>query len=413
MLEKFLSLLKSDIKVFPASNNFVNIEIINNKSVCSKTVKEIFTIISELGNNLEIDLTNLKISNTFIFFEGEDFFNRFNLNKETFDKSNLVIISESNDYIVKSINEEFTEEKKVFFNYLQYKYFLSRLKNIESFKKIISNDNEFILVSRANSVMHIGYYNNDKRIVHLDNLEHNIEELLIRFEKFPTVGNSIENEEYIRFFIENISTIGIVNTLKKDRLYEILKELKVLIAITDRDYDNYIKDFSFEKIKSKFKEERNKYFENIEKNLESINKQVLSYPLTFGATAFASYQVKEKPFILFLIFISFLLYTIIATKALNISSFNLNCLEKDVINEEEKIKNTFNKNHDFFKDDFDKIHTKIEKIKSLSFILKFVFYTILIMFSLFIFSQTLSTNDSNKIDKVTIPIDKIKVIETT
>lgn len=70
---------------------------------------------------------------------------------------------------------------------------------------------------------------------------------------------------------------------------------------------------------------------------------MISFPLTFGATAFASYQVKDKPWILALIVLAYLLYTIIAFKVLSMASYNIECLRLDVKKEEDEIKGSYGK----------------------------------------------------------------------
>lgn len=84
---------------------------------------------------------------------------------------------------------------------------------------------------------------------------------------------------------------------------------------------------------------------------------MVSFPLTFAATAFASYQVKDKPLILILIFIAYSLYTIIAFKILKITSYNVECLEHDINKEEDLLKN-YNKVYEEFEKDFEKINKK-------------------------------------------------------
>ena len=94
-------------------------------------------------------------------------------------------------------------------------------------------------------------------------------------------------------------------------------------------------------MKSEFKEERGMYFDSIDKNIASIGKQVISFPLTFGATIFASYKVKDQPALLILILSAYFLYTIIAFLVLNMTAYNIKCLRKDVKQEEEIIQNSY------------------------------------------------------------------------
>src|SRR5690606_6719430 len=172
-----------------------------------------------------------------------------------------------------------------------------------------------------------------------ENLEPYVEELKSEFVK----------KEFIQFF-KDVIINSIHSTDVRDRFFELTKSLKLLLNLTEKDYESYVLDFAIDKIKSKFKEERNKYFESLEKSIDTVSKQIVSFPLTFGATAFASYQVKDKPFILVLIVVAYLLYTIIAFRVLSITDYNILCLKADVKKEENEIKNGYDKVYDDFKD---------------------------------------------------------------
>ncbi|MDP2160677.1 MAG: hypothetical protein Q8K02_09360, partial [Flavobacterium sp.] len=283
----------------------------------------------------------------------------------------------------------------------------------QTFSSLKSINNEFIVVSKENSVMHIGYKNIEPRLEELDEIYPHYELLKKRFEKVDLYDKVSENIEFIKLFIENISTAGFGNNKEKkdDSLFEIVKGLKILISLTERDYENYIKNFSFEKIKSKFKDERNKYFEGLEKNIDLISKQVVTFPLTFAATAFASYQVKDKPIILILVLVAYLLYTFIAFNILGITSYNIKCLGSDIEKEEKDIEKNFNKNSQDFKDDFDKIKNKTTKIKNLLLYLKIILTLMLTLFLGYVVYQVFCTKKEQKKETITIPIEKVNFIQ--
>ncbi len=269
-----------------------------------KIIKNIFSSVEELiGGKISIKIQNLKIENLLIFFKRIDYLSRYDEYSKDFENSIIVILEEDGKTIFKNANESFSKEKSIIFNNYYYRSILNLLKSNPQFCSIKSLSNEIIIVSKENGVIHIGYKNNDLRLSDLDDLSTDFILLKKRFEKTDLSGKVSENTEFIKLFVETISMAGIGGYDEIDRFFEITKGLKIILSLTERDYDNYINNFSFENIKTKFKEERNKYFENLEKNIDLISKQVVSFPLTFAATAFASYQVKDKPIILLLILI--------------------------------------------------------------------------------------------------------------
>lgn len=374
-------------------------------------IETVFDDVDNLpSNKVSLKLANLKIKNFLIFYKQDDFLKKYRSYSTNFNELSLLILDEKNKTIFKGSDEKFSKEKALIFNNNPYQQILNLLKSNNIFSSIKSHNNEIIIVSKENSVIHIGYKNYDLRISELDDLLPDFYLLKKRFEKIDFSERITDNSEYIKLFIETISTAGIGNYDLNDRFFEIVKGLKIIISLTERDYDNYINNFSFEKLKSKFKEERNKYFENLEKNIDLVSKQVVSFPLTFAATAFASYQVKDKPWILILVLAGYSLYTFIAIKILHITSYNVECLENDITKEEEIIKNSYSKNHNDFEEDFEKIRKKTNKIKDLVFYLKIILFIMLFLFFVYSIFQIFFQKSDRTTNNILIPIEKIKYI---
>ncbi len=206
----------------------------------------------------------------------------------------------------------------------------------------------------------------------------NLHNVFSRFEE------EFKKKEFVQFFKE-IVIAGVHNAAEEDRFNEIIKENNALLNLAKRDYETYVSNFAFDKIKSEFKEEREKYFETIDKNIGSIGKQVISFPLTFGATIFASYKVKDQPEFLVLILVAYFLYTIIAFLVLNMTAYNVKCLRKDVDQEEKTIRDSYGVIYEGFKSDFKKIRNKIVNLRVIIGVLYFVLIALLILFLAFTF----------------------------
>jgi len=372
----------------------------NNKKEIIKSLKSVFRNVEELlSNKFRINIENLLIENVFIYYNFQNFQNNYLKYKNNFKESKIIILKneDSKNLIIKNENENIS----LLNNYKLYRDIIEYFNKSPLFVSIPTTNNEFLLITKGFGFIHLGYDLHENRLVNFNNLENDFKRLKILFEK----------KEFIQFFKENIGNIGIHRYDIQQRFYHLIVNLNSLLNLSEKDLDTYILEFSFEKVKSKFKDERNKYFEGLEKNIELISKQVVSFPLTFAATAFASYQVKDKSFILFFIILGYTLYTIIAFRILKITSYNIKCLELDISKEEENIKNNYNKVFSEFEDDFIKIYNKTKKIKQLLIYLKIILYTMLLMFIGYFFYQIFILKVEIKKETISIPIEKINYIK--
>ena len=369
-------------------------------SSLAKIIKDIFQDADLISNKVTINLNKCKFENCYFFHDVKDYLVNYDRYKNNYIEANIVILKYHNTSLWKYKNEDFSPEKALFFNYPVYNEAYEFLKNNTLFTTFYNAiKNEIIILNKDNGAFHIGYRSLEEKVLLLPHLQPLFENLKFNFVK----------KEFIQFFKENITVFGIGNFDSEDRFLEIMKNLSPILLLTERDYENYVRDFNFENIKTKFKEERNKYFEGLEKNIELVNKQVLSIPLTFAATAFASYQVKDKPLIVILILVAFIFYSIIAFKMLGISKFNIQCINEDVIKEEQEIKDNYAKNYSHFEKDFDKIRSKISRIDSLILLIGWVLGGMLALFILFSVFQYLNKEETKK-ESILIPVDKIRYV---
>lgn len=313
----------------------------------------------------------------FIYYNFEDFTKRY-LPNNSFDEIVILVIENEGTFLLKERNVICNSQLIPLFNYDAYKRILAFILESTDF---ISYDNqstrEFVLISET-GVQKIGYDLLEQRVAKFDNLH----------PLFSRLKDSFKDFEFQGFFKEAVLQT-IIRFPQSERFYYLISNLSVLLDIAERDNQLYIKKFGFDKIKSKFKEERKAYFESLEKNLESISKQITAFPLTFSASAFASYQVKDKPLILSLIFLAYLLYTIIAWQILRITNHSIISLKKEMLHEAKSIMQDYKLIYKEFKPDFKKILFKIKQIRVLVIFLRFTFIALLLSFFVFIIYQIL------------------------
>jgi len=324
--------------------------------------------------NAQLDLIAVWDNNVYVYFTIRDFINRYKPVQDL-DAISVLIVEFEHSYLLKN-EQENSETTAAIANYDAYRRILEFLLASGSF---ISYPNtatrEFVLVSEK-GVLEIQYNTLDERSLNIDRLP----EMAGRLQK------AFINPEYQGFFRD-----AIIDTLKrfdvKERFYQMLLSLSVLLDIAERDYLFFIKQFAFDKVKSKFKEERKSYFEEIEKSIDNVNKQVVAFPLTFSASAFAGFQVKDKPFILVLILMAYGIYTFIAWRVINLSKTNVDGVGKDMVFEARNIRGMYGVLLKEFMPDFKKIRERIKQVNSLIYILRFALLFLLIIFAAFTIYQ--------------------------
>ena len=328
-------------------------------------------------NVLSINLRANFSDGLLLFYDESDFLKRYEEKMtDDFDEISIFILNSKSGYLIKAKEEKYDSKLSLIFNFDAYLRILKFIVNSTDFISYsIPEKHEFILIDDQGPT-EIKYDPQESRVTQLEDLRPIYLRLTEKFEQF----------EFQEFFKS-----AVLNSIKKfdlhERFFRIVLGLSIFLDSAEKDYRIYIKRFAFDKIKSRFKEERIKYFESIEKNLDSINKQVLAFPLTFSATIFASYQVKEKPYILFLILLVYSLYTIIAWMVLNVSYQNLKSVKNDVSAESETIKKIELAIYEDFKEDFTKIYKKITQLNRLIIMLRFTLITLLILFTVFVLYQ--------------------------
>jgi len=98
------------------------------------------------------------------------------------------------------------------------------------------------------------------------------------------------------------------NRLNDNNDFEVLINiLKNLVVLADRDYQLYLKNFSFDDFVNKLRIEKDKYFSSNREILSKILSQIISFPVSISAALFASYKIENQNLFLFLI-ISFCVY---------------------------------------------------------------------------------------------------------
>ena len=366
-LDKELSTFNVDN--FSEFNGLIWTVDISEKPSLKTVLQSMFKNVEELPlNKLSVKLGNSVYPDIYYFFDENDFMNRCNLNLMEYQEKSVVFLNPKG-YQDSIVNQPI-DTNGFIVNFLTYKAVRNLFKETKELTQFINESSKiFTIVSKEYGVFHVGYSLPEFSYFYQINITGKAERLIKEFEK----------KEFIQFFKEIIVT-SVHSTEEKNRFRVIINQLDSIIDLTTKDYEAYVLNFAIDKIKSDFKKERESYFENIDRSISSIGKQVVAFPLTFAASIFASYKVQEEPGVLLLILLAYLLYTIVAYMILTMTAYNVLCLRKDVKSEEAVIKNSYGKIYSDFKTDFDKIKTKLCLLR---FIVAFLYGVLTLLFILF------------------------------
>lgn len=335
-----------------------------------------------LNGNFSVQLNRIIDEDVLIFVDSNDFANRAYEFINKLRDFYILILHYNGTYLLMEPGEDFSSEKALVVNFYFYHEILLFLQAQDNFATVHTKpERQFIIFSSELGPFHLGYNLHESRVGELDNLEPILNRLKKEFEKV----------DFVQFFKSAVIN-GIHSYTVNERFYYLVHSLVPILSIAERDHYIYIQNFDFEKVKSKFKEGKNRYFDDLEKGIEAVNKQVSSFPLTFAASIFAAYQVKERPAILILIGAAYLLYTIIAFRIVNVTIFNVATVKEDVKDEKDRIRNGYEVLYAEFEKDFQHIDTKIYKIERLITLLKTVLVGLMVCFAAFAVYQFLNTN---------------------
>lgn len=324
------------------------------------------------GNKISFLLTDSKWQEVLFYYDENDFIRRCKLSLSQYQNKSVVFLNPLGKLNTKNII--LVDTHKFAINFLTYLSLRKLFKETKELSQFINETSKtFTIISKEYGVFHVGYTLPDYSYFYNINIAHKSERL----------KKELEKKEFIQFFKEIIVT-SVHSTDEKNRFNVIINQLDSIIDLTTKDYEAYVSNFAIDKIKSDFKQERELYFESIDRSISSIEKQVVAFPLTFAASVFASYKVQDKPGVLLLILVAYLLYTIVAYLILSMTAYNVRCLRKDVESEKKAIKNAYGKIYADFKTDFDKIGTKICLLRVVIIVLYGVLTFLLVLFALYV-----------------------------
>lgn len=111
---------------------------------------------------------------------------------------------------------------------------------------------------------------------------------------------------------------------QEERLEAFIQNLNVIMEKAEQNFEIYLSDLSLDNFKTQFLEFRIKYFNQFRDILSKITTQILAFPLSITASAFATYKTIDSILLCSLIVAAFIVFSIY-------SLFTLRAHKEDVI----------------------------------------------------------------------------------
>jgi len=349
------------------------------------------------------NLENINLfDHDYLFQDHEDYIIDFKLNRDSFlevfnarfyinithflELNNSPLVNDINIYIYeynsKSILLENDDLLIKYNNYIKLKASLISLSLIEN-----------------NSEQHLFLIDDDQYLIEFNNgyLIDNSEyvEDIVNFQKKYSSDDTYSEE--FKLILKRV----LISLLKRNNSKDfsvICENFEEFYNELIKSYHIFLKRFSFEKIKQEFFEIKNKYTDLLDKSLNSIFKLIYSIPIGMGLAILLKFVESNPFFENFVIFISFLLFSI---TAIILVIHNWNSLEinsKFINNQKLILQEKLGLNSIIYKDDFDSTFRLFDKKIFLTKFLSIILCTIigvllvLLLIKILIYSDSINNN---------------------
>lgn len=281
------------------------------------------------GNLLKKDIEATKEGKEKVRIDLSEIHHHIYLNEESFiAQSNFFINKElnfidSSIYLLTTENNGFLylENKRVYDkddNEIEYLVF-ENLNVVNNIFSLISNSdsklisyhdtlkNHFVVSTPEQSNFRIGYSAPDKSLIK----EHYF---LTSLQKLEAI---LKRDDYIPHFKKGL-TEKLLHTNTENRFYQLLLNIDEIESKAEYYYELYLNQFSFQKLKSELRKEKEKYFTEIRDVINKLLNKVVTVPISVSATVFALYRLSENTLYSLFVVLSFIIYSSFTYYLLNL-----------------------------------------------------------------------------------------------
>jgi len=198
-------------------------------------------------------------------------------------------------------------------------------------------------------------------------------------------AEKIGNAEWLALLRHHIVAVMSAQEATQKTFAEIFLNIAFILQATARDYEIYVSGFSFDKISKDLKEDRQKYFNNLNQAQDKIKSQVIAVPLSVGTSIYAFYQLNTSHVTLNFLLIAIAIYIGFIWWYLMLYEADLNKLKEDIETDGETFSTNYPKTYKLFEGDFKYILKKVRSVKLLSWVIRGVTLTDWVLLAIYVF----------------------------
>lgn len=288
------------------------------------------------------------------------------------DKKTIVLLNHNKSLVFFDIDTKTQNDNKFFIsNILAYKKFLILLKNGKLTDYESVTENKLLFISSNFGINKISY--DTSNYLTLDESKDFFKDV----EKF---NNCLQKDDVFVGYLKNEVIKIIQNIDYKHQIDYILKNLNFIIDNTEKEFNIYLKKFSFDELRKNLITEKDAFFSNIRDLVGKIFTQIIAIPISITAFYISLQNINRINFVY--VFTAFYILITLFALTIQISYFFDNkYIQFDFKKAFKKIEAESGLDHTIIKNEKDKIHYKI--------IFNYVLLILLVLITIFLIIVTI------------------------
>jgi|GEM_PF-1899124 len=370
-----------------SSNELIfNFQDPQKKDILEKEFKKAGLVTSSFSNkSFSIDSS----FQNFVFFDNLDsLFDRLSLSPTIIQTFDIFVFDESGHYFYNNSSTQnvesnlpYSHKKFLLKHFSQYttllKIFLEHKGRLVEVEKNTSKGKELIILSKGEEklITSINYLNIDKDVFQLSYSEFPLE----RF------SSKLIIDEWLACFKNTLCQFMELQSDDRRSFGNLYTNFNYIYNQTSKNYDLYLSKFSFDKIRKQFRAEKNNYFEGLNNAQDKISSQIISIPLSLGASIYSFFQLDAHSTTLKLVFFAVCIYTLFIIYVLAMNLYDIKKIASDAHEEKMNMKNYFPDLLKDYKSDFKFMKNKMRRVAVLGWGIIIALLLTLVFIAIFIF----------------------------